>query len=93
MTSSLPPVVVCTCYSKYSGNVNRRILIQAAPGINARSYSKDTLKKARVMAQVLKHLLNKCKSLRSNPSTTKNKFKFKKTTSAPFFTTSRKFTP
>jgi hypothetical protein len=37
-------VVAHACHPSYTGNINRRITIQASLGINARLYSKKTYK-------------------------------------------------
>jgi hypothetical protein len=38
-------MVVHTCDYSYIGNINKRITVQARPGINMRSYSKNKAKK------------------------------------------------
>jgi hypothetical protein len=35
-------LVVHTCYSSYTGSINRRIEVLADPGINTRPYLKNT---------------------------------------------------
>jgi hypothetical protein len=57
-------VVVCTCHPSYAGNVNRRIMVQDAQGINARHYPKITkTKRAGDMAEVVvEHLPNSAKA-------------------------------
>jgi hypothetical protein len=56
------------------GSVNRRIMLQAGSGINARLYLKKLYLKAQRaggMAQMLACLPGKCKVLSSNPGTVK----------------------
>jgi hypothetical protein len=57
--------------------LNRRINVQASPGINVRIYLKNKSKAKRIGAvdQVIEHLPSKCKALSSNPSTEKKKKK------------------
>jgi hypothetical protein len=58
------------------GNENRRISVQAGLGKNEDPVSKITrAKKAGCMAHIVEHLPSKCKTLSSNHSTTKKKFK------------------
>jgi hypothetical protein len=53
-------------------HVNRRISVQAGPGINERPYLKSNQsKKAGSVAQVVELLLSKCKALSSNPTVIK----------------------
>jgi hypothetical protein len=71
-------VVAHACYSSYIGSVNRRIMLQAGSGINARLYLKKLYLKAQRaggMAQMLACLPDKCKVLSSNPGTAKKKKK------------------
>jgi hypothetical protein len=34
-------VVVCVCHPSYKGSTDKRTVVQASPGINARSYLKN----------------------------------------------------
>jgi hypothetical protein len=63
------------------GSINRRIIVQAGQGINIGVYL--CCAKAQTigsMAEVIGHLLSKCKDLSSNYSTAKKKKKKDKTT-------------
>jgi hypothetical protein len=54
------------------GSINKRIAVQACPGIKVRLYLKNTkAKRTGGMAQVVEHLHSK--DLSSNPSTEKEK--------------------
>jgi hypothetical protein len=53
-------MMVHAYHPSYEGNVNRRIAIQAFPGINVRPYLKN--KRAGEVAQVVEGLLNKCEA-------------------------------
>jgi hypothetical protein len=56
-------------------SINRRIMVQASPGINTRPYLKNnqSKKRAGVMTQAVQHLLSERVALTLNPSTTNKK--------------------
>jgi hypothetical protein len=67
-------VVAHACHPCYEGSVNRRVTIQAGPGINAKPYFKNNQRKrVRDMLQGPQHLFSK--ALSPNPSNSKKKEK------------------
>jgi hypothetical protein len=56
-------------HTSQTGGINRRIKVQAIPGINTRAYLKNKAKRA----QVVERQPSKCKAMSSDPSTAKNK--------------------
>jgi hypothetical protein len=61
-------MVACAFHSSYTRGINRKIVVQASPGKNARPCLKNNShKKVRGVAQVVKHLLNKLRALSLKP--------------------------
>jgi hypothetical protein len=65
-------MLACACHPSYVGSTNRRIKVQARPGIKPDPVLKITdTKRAGQAAQVVERLLHKWEGLSSNSSATK----------------------
>jgi hypothetical protein len=67
LTSELD-MVMYACHSTYTGNINRRTVVQANQVIIASPYSNNKGKKGEV-TQVVEYLPSKCKALNSKSNT------------------------